>query len=123
MAVSKSAFTAYLLRRYAALGHRDITGRIFGRRPGRIQRTHYLPPMPPLPPGPVLFTPGTAPAKKRRRIAFLFVYVAAILSLIWPGYAITARGEILGWPLALAWNVLWIGIMLGTLAVMYRADR
>ncbi len=79
--------------------------------------------MPSLPRGPVFFSKGTPPAKKRRRIAFLFVYVAAILSLIWPGYALAARGVFLGWPLALAWNVLWIGIMLGALALMYRADR
>ena len=79
--------------------------------------------MPSLPRGPVLFPPGTPAAKKRRRIVFLVFYLAAILSLIWPGYALASRGIILGWPLALAWNTLWIGIMLGALALMYRADR
>lgn len=79
--------------------------------------------MPSLPRGPVLFPPGTPTAKKKRRIAFLAVYVAAVLSLIWPGYALASRGVFLGWPLALAWNVLWIGIMLSVLALLYRADR
>ena len=75
-----------------------------------------------LPRGPVFFAPGAPPLRRRRRRLFVLVYVAAIVSLIWPGYALVASGILWGWPLALAWNVLWLGIMLGALGFLYRTD-
>ncbi len=77
-----------------------------------------------LPRGLVLFRPGSDPARRRRRLVFLAVYVAAALLLIWPIYPLFSgsRPLILGLPLSLAWVISALGLMFAALVWLYRTD-
>lgn len=78
-----------------------------------------------LPRGLVLFPPGTPPAHRRRRIAFVVILVAATVSLMWPVYPLFAgpRPLVLGLPLSLAWMLLWLVIMFLAMLWLYRSER
>ncbi len=77
-----------------------------------------------LPIGLVLFRLGSDPARRRRRLVFLAVYLAAALMLIWPIYPLFSdiRPLILGLPLSLAWVLLALGVMFAALLWLYRTD-
>ncbi len=78
----------------------------------------------PLARGLVLFRPGSDPARRRRRLVFLGVYVAVAALLVWPIYPLFSgiRPLILGLPLSLAWVVLALSVMFAALLWLYRAE-
>ena len=75
--------------------------------------------------GLALFAPGTSPAKRRRRLLFLAVYILAAALLIWPVYPMFSGIEpmILGLPLSFAWVILALLVMFGALLLLFRADE
>ncbi len=77
-----------------------------------------------IPNGLVLFSSGTSPERRKRRLAFIGVMLAALVALIWPVYPIfgDVRPLILGLPLSLAWVILWLAISFGALVWLYRAE-
>ncbi len=72
-----------------------------------------------------LFPPGTTPAKRRRRLLFLAVYVLAAALLIWPVYPMFSgiKPLILGLPLSFAWVVIALLVMFAALLLLFRADE
>jgi len=81
------------------------------------------------PPGPVpkrlvLFPPGTPSARRRRRVVFVCICMAAALAVNWPVYALFAGAFplIAGMPLSLAWVVLWMLIVFGAQVWLYRNE-
>ncbi len=76
-------------------------------------------------PRPLLFPPGTDPARRRRRTVFLAVYVAIALLLIWPVYPLfsSAFPLVLGLPFSLAWVVTALGLMFGALLWLFRSEE
>ncbi len=74
-----------------------------------------------LPPGLTLFRPGTDAAKRRRRRIFLAVYLLVTVLLVWPVFPVFSgiHPLILGLPLSLAWVVLVLAVMFGTLIWLY----
>ena len=79
----------------------------------------------PVPKGLVLFSPGTDPSKRRRRQAFLAIYLVVAALLVWPifPYFSGIRPLILGLPLSLAWVVLALAVMFCALVWLFRADQ
>ena len=69
------------------------------------------------------FPPGTPAPKRRKRWLFVAVYILAVLALIWPVCVIVSRGTLAGWPMALAWNVFWLVVVLVALGILYMKDR
>lgn len=78
----------------------------------------------PLPRGLVLFPPGTPRGHRRRRLAFLALWVAVAACLVWPIYPLFAgiRPLVLGLPLSFAWVVLALLVMFLALLWLYRSD-
>ncbi len=74
---------------------------------------------------PLLFPPGTDPARRRRRTIFLAVYVLIALLVIWPVYPLFSRTFplVLGLPLSLAWVVMALGLMFGALLWLFRSEE
>lgn len=77
-----------------------------------------------LPRGLVLFPPGTPPGKKRRRLAFVAVYLAVTAMLVWPVYPVFSSvfPLILGLPLSLAWVILALAIGFAALLALYLTE-
>ncbi len=77
-----------------------------------------------LPAGLVLFRPGTDPARRRRRLVFLAVYVVVAALLVWPIYPQFSGIQplILGLPLSLAWVLLALSVMFAALLWLYRSE-
>ncbi len=77
-----------------------------------------------LPKGLVLFRPGTGPDRRRRRLAFLAVYLVVAALLVWPIYPLFSgiRPLILGLPLSLAWVVSALSVMFAALLWLYRSE-
>ena len=75
-----------------------------------------------LPRGLVFFPPGTSRRHRRRRRAFVAVYVVAVSLVLWPVYPLFAgiRPLILGLPLSMAWVV---GALLLVLAALVWLER
>ena len=80
---------------------------------------------PPLPPGLVLFPPGTEPRKKRRRLLFAACYLLVTAMLVWPVYPLFSgiRPLILGLPLSLAWIVLALAAGFTALVTLYLSEK
>ncbi len=99
------------MRPYIGIVHYD--------RPGMTPETK-----PGLPKGLLIFRPGTDPARRRRRLVFLAVYLAAAAFVVWPIYPLFAgiRPLVLGLPLSLAWVVLALAVMFVALVWLYRGD-
>lgn len=78
-----------------------------------------------LPRGLVLFPPGTSPARKRRRLLFVAVYLAVVAMLVWPVYPVFSGvfPLILGLPLSLAWVVLALALSFAALVVLYLTEE
>ena len=78
----------------------------------------------PLPHGLTLFRPGTDPAKRRRRRIFLAVYVLVAVLLVWPVFPMFSgiHPLILGLPFSLAWVILALTVMFGTLIWLYLTE-
>jgi len=78
-----------------------------------------------LPGGLVLFPPGTSPAKKRRRLIFVAVYLAIVAMVVWPVYPVFSGvfPLILGLPLSLAWVVLALALCFAALAALYLTEE
>ncbi len=83
------------------------------------------PPTEDLATGLALFRPGTSPARRRRRLVFLAVYVAVAAFLVWPIFSVFSgiRPMILGLPFSLAWVVMTLGVMFVALLWLYRTDE
>lgn len=83
-----------------------------------------MPEVPPPPRGLRFFAPGTAPAHRRRRLAFLVVWVLATLAMIWPVAAFFSGSKpfIVGLPLSLAWPVAWLLLVFAGLVYLYRTE-
>jgi hypothetical protein len=77
-----------------------------------------------IPRGLVFFPPDTPPGRRRRRLAFIAILVAAMLALLWPIYPLFAGvfPLILGLPLSLAWPVLWLAVVFAALVWLYRSE-
>ncbi len=76
------------------------------------------------PRGLVLFRPGSDPARRRRRLVFLAVYVVVAALLVWPIYPQFSGIQplILGLPLSLAWVLLALSVMFAALLWLYRSE-
>ncbi len=75
--------------------------------------------------GLVLFPPGTPPARRRRRLVFLALYLLATLMVIWPVYG-WFRGIhplVLQLPLSLAWVVLALAVSFGALLWLFLGEE
>ncbi len=77
-----------------------------------------------VPSGLVLFRPGADPARRRRRLVFLAVYLVVAALLVWPIFPRFSgiHPLILGLPLSLAWVVLALGVMFVALLWLYRHE-
>ena len=77
-----------------------------------------------LPRGLVLFRPGTDPARRRRRLSFLAVYVLVAAMLVWPVFPRFSGVQplILGLPFSLAWVLLALGVIFAALLWLFRAE-
>ncbi len=71
--------------------------------------------------GLTLFHPGVDPAKRRRRLIFIAVYLFVAALLVWPVFPMFSgiHPLILGLPLSLAWVVLALTVMFGALVWLY----
>lgn len=78
----------------------------------------------PLPLGLVLFPPGSSARHRRRRLAFLAVYLLLVAALVWPIYPYFsgALPLILGLPLSLAWVVMVLVAGFGALLALYLSE-
>ncbi len=74
---------------------------------------------------PLLFPPGTDPARRRRRTIFLAVYVAIALMVIWPLYPLFSSPFplVLGLPFSLVWVVTALGLMFGALLWLFHSEE
>ena len=79
----------------------------------------------PLPTGLLLFRPGTDPAKRRRRLIFLAIYLVVAALLVWPVFPMFSGIQplILGLPLSLAWVLLALAVIFVALLWIYRAEE
>ncbi len=77
-----------------------------------------------VPSGLALFRPGTDPARRRRRLVFLGVYLATAAMLVWPVFPMFSgiRPLVLGLPFSLAWVVSALGVMFAALLWLYRSE-
>lgn len=71
-----------------------------------------------------LFPPGNDPARRRRRLTFVTIYVATAVMLTWPAYTLFSGTFplILGLPLSLVWVILALAIIFFALAWLYRSE-
>jgi len=78
----------------------------------------------PLPLGLVLFPPGSSARHRRRRVAFLAVYLVLVAALVWPVYPYFSGvlPLILGLPLSLAWVVIVLVAGFGALLALYLSE-
>lgn len=78
-----------------------------------------------VPKGLVLFASDASPSRRRRRLTFIAIVLAALVALIWPVYPVFggARPLILGLPLSLAWVILWLTVSFGALVWLYRTEE
>lgn len=76
------------------------------------------------PSGLVLFRPGADPARRRRRLIFVAIYVVAAALLVWPIYPMFSGIQPLigGLPFSLAWVILVLSVMFGALVWLFRAE-
>ncbi len=79
----------------------------------------------PVPKGLVLFPPDASPGHRRRRLVFVVILIVTALALIWPVYPVFSGlyPLILGLPLALAWIVLCLAVMMAALIWLYRSEE
>ena len=75
--------------------------------------------------GLVLFPPGASPGHKRRRLAFVAVYVLVVAALVWPIYPRFAGvfPLILGLPLSFAWVILALAVSFSALLALYLTEE
>jgi hypothetical protein len=72
-----------------------------------------------------LFAAGTSARHRRRRLAFLAVYVAAAVALLWPVYPRFAAAFplVLGLPLSLFWILAVLLVVFAALLGLYLGER
>lgn len=77
------------------------------------------------PAGLALFRPGTDPARRRRRLIFLAIYVLVAASLVWPIFPLFSGVHplIFGLPFSLAWVILALGVMFTVLFWLFRSEH
>ena len=73
----------------------------------------------------VFFPEGTPPAKRRRRLFFITVWLGVAAMVTWPLFAPFAGAEplILGLPLSLAWIILAVLTIFFALLVLHMAEE
>lgn len=71
-----------------------------------------------------LFPPGGEPARRRRRLTFVAIYVATAAMLTWPAYTLFSGTFplVLGLPLSLVWVILALAVIFFALAWLYRSE-
>lgn len=74
--------------------------------------------------GLVLFPPGTSAGSRRRRLAFVAVYLVLALALVWPVFPAVERvlPGLFGLPPAFAWVVGALVVGFAALVALYRGD-
>ncbi|MEM9592983.1 MAG: hypothetical protein AAGD06_01895 [Acidobacteriota bacterium] len=75
--------------------------------------------------GLVLFPPGTSARHRRRRCAFVAVWLGVVAMLTWPVYPRFADSlpRILGLPLSFAWVILALAVMFGALLLLFLTEE
>lgn len=78
----------------------------------------------PLPTGLCLFPSTTTTAHRRRRLAFLVIYLLVGSLVLWPVFPFFAGAKplILGLPLSMAWVVFALTAMFGALLWLYLGE-
>ncbi len=78
----------------------------------------------PIPTGLVLFRAGTAPARRRRRVIFVAIYLVVAALLVWPIFPMFSgiRPMILGLPFSLAWVIIALSVMFAALLWLFRSE-
>ena len=78
-----------------------------------------------VPRGLVFFAGRTSPKRRRRRLLFSGVLLAASLALLWPVYPWLGPRvpALFGLPSSLTWLVFWLVLVFGALVWLYRLDE
>lgn len=73
----------------------------------------------------MLFRPGTPGSYRRRRLAFLAIFLLTAAAVLWPVYPSFAAvfPLVLGLPFSLAWVVLALAVTFGALLWLFLGER